>query len=43
MGGTMVVPETDPRMDRVIELFMLTDVDLAKFYKYFDKLGEPFR
>ena len=34
----MIVPECDERMEKLQELFMLTDTDLAKFYKSFDKL-----
>lgn len=39
MGGAMVVPDNDERMDRLANLFHLTDFDIGKFYKLFNKLG----
>ena len=38
MGAAMIVPECDERMEKLVDLFMLSDKDLAKFYKCFDKL-----
>jgi Ca2+-binding EF-hand superfamily protein len=38
MGGAMIVPECDERMQKIVDLFMLTDSELARLYKCFDKL-----
>ena len=40
MGGAMVVPDNDERMDRLAHLFHLTDFDIGKFYRLFNKLGK---
>lgn len=40
MGAAMVVPETDDRIDKLVELFALTDYDLVIFYQSFKQLGK---
>ena len=36
----MVVPDNDERMDKLAHLFHLTDFDIGKFYRLFNKLGK---
>jgi Ca2+-binding EF-hand superfamily protein len=38
MGAAMIIPEPDDRMEKLVDLFALTDIDLAIFYKCFSKL-----
>ena len=39
MGAAIIVPESDARMTRLIDLFRLTDYDIGMFYKIFNRLG----
>lgn len=39
MGGIMVIPDTDDRMEKLVHFFALTDMDLGQFYKIYCKLG----
>lgn len=38
MGAALIIPESDDRMEKLVDLFALTDVDLALFYRLFAKL-----
>jgi hypothetical protein len=40
MGNTIVLPETDARLNKLIDLYSLTHDELSQFMKIFSKLGK---
>jgi hypothetical protein len=40
MGNTLVVPEGDARLNKLIDLYKLSNEELAQFWKIFQKLGK---